>query len=194
MSFDGRALVPPALNQYVEDLAFVVNSAPQVHPLGSDPDDHLIEMPAIARAPAPLPQPPRYHRPEFQHPAARSLIRDIQATLGKEFLHVAVAQREAQVQSDGVLDDDRQKAMPAIGNRRHDRSLRPGRYRGPARYLDNAAVPVPDRAADLCHSRDMTRQEKLVKDTMNLIGKLRRRRCVAGTSTEAPTMSAIINA
>jgi hypothetical protein len=64
--------------------------------------------------------------------------RRFQATLGKEFLHVAVAQREAQVQPDGVLDDDRRKAMPTIGNRRHDRSLRPGRYRGPARYLDKA--------------------------------------------------------
>src|SRR3982075_3603641 len=30
---DGRALVPPALNQYFEDLAFVVHRAPQVHPL-----------------------------------------------------------------------------------------------------------------------------------------------------------------
>ena len=28
--FDGRALVPPALNQCVEDLAFVVDSAPQI--------------------------------------------------------------------------------------------------------------------------------------------------------------------
>jgi hypothetical protein len=46
---DGRAPVSPALNQHIEDLALVVDRPPQIHPLAGDPDDHLVEMPAIAR-------------------------------------------------------------------------------------------------------------------------------------------------
>src|SRR5260370_12025556 len=34
---DGRAAVSPALKQHVEDLAFMVDCAPEIHPLASDP-------------------------------------------------------------------------------------------------------------------------------------------------------------
>ncbi len=53
------------------------NAPYKVHPLGRDRDNHLVEMPAIARTWAALPQPPRHHWPEFQHPAAHRLIRDV---------------------------------------------------------------------------------------------------------------------
>ena len=46
---DGRAPVSLALNQHFEDLALVVDRPPQIHPPAGDPDDHLVEMPAIAR-------------------------------------------------------------------------------------------------------------------------------------------------
>src|SRR5258707_13280422 len=45
-----RPLVAPALNQHVENLALVVDGAPQVHPLASNPDHHLVEVPSVARA------------------------------------------------------------------------------------------------------------------------------------------------
>ena len=51
-----RPLVAPALNQHIENLAFVINGTPQVHPLASNRDDHLVEMPAVARAWAAPPQ------------------------------------------------------------------------------------------------------------------------------------------
>ena len=44
---DGRATVSPALKQHVEDLAFMVNRAPEIHPLAGDPDHHLVEMPYV---------------------------------------------------------------------------------------------------------------------------------------------------
>jgi hypothetical protein len=34
--------VAPALNKHVEDLAFVVNGTPEVHPLAGDPNNHLV--------------------------------------------------------------------------------------------------------------------------------------------------------
>ena len=43
-----RQTVASALNQYVEDLALVVDGTPQIHALARDPDDHFVGMPAIA--------------------------------------------------------------------------------------------------------------------------------------------------
>src|ERR1700692_2645004 len=42
----GRIGVPPPLRHQVQDLAFVVDGAPQVPPLAPDGADHLVEMPA----------------------------------------------------------------------------------------------------------------------------------------------------
>src|SRR6266498_159147 len=44
---DGCALVPSALNQDLEDLAFMIDRAPQIHMMAGDPDDHFVEMPSI---------------------------------------------------------------------------------------------------------------------------------------------------
>ena len=45
-----RPAVAAALDQHVEDLAFVVDGTPEVHPLAGDPDNHLVQVPSIARA------------------------------------------------------------------------------------------------------------------------------------------------
>ena len=46
-----RALVAAALNQHIENLALVINGAPQVHPLTGNANHHLVEMPYVdARA------------------------------------------------------------------------------------------------------------------------------------------------
>jgi hypothetical protein len=44
-----RPTVAPTLNQHVENLAFVVDGTPQIHPLTGDPHHHFVEVPAIAR-------------------------------------------------------------------------------------------------------------------------------------------------
>src|SRR5260370_14687348 len=46
---DRRAPVSPALKQNVQDLAFMVDRTPEIHPLAGDPDHHLVKVPAIAR-------------------------------------------------------------------------------------------------------------------------------------------------
>src|SRR5271169_1099574 len=111
---DGCAFVPSALNKDFENLAFMIDRAPQVHMLAGDPDDHLVEMPAIARPRTAPPQPACDNRPEFQHPATHRLVRDIEPALGEKLFHIAVAQGEPEVQPDGVLDDDRRKAMATV--------------------------------------------------------------------------------
>jgi hypothetical protein len=51
-----RLGISPTLNEHLEDLALVVDGAPQVHPFPGDPDDHLVEVPSRARAWAGLPR------------------------------------------------------------------------------------------------------------------------------------------
>jgi hypothetical protein len=43
-----RPAVASALHQHVEDLALVVDGPPEVHPLASNPNYHLVEVPASA--------------------------------------------------------------------------------------------------------------------------------------------------
>jgi len=44
-----RPAVASALDQHVEDLALVADGAPEVHPLASNPEYHLVEVPASER-------------------------------------------------------------------------------------------------------------------------------------------------
>ena len=111
---DGCAFIPSALNKDFENLALIIDRAPQVHMLAGDPDDHLVEMPAIARPRTAAPQPACDSRPEFQHPAAHRLVRDIEPALGEKLLHIAVAQGKTQVEPHSVLDDNRRKAVAAV--------------------------------------------------------------------------------
>jgi hypothetical protein len=111
--------VSPTLNEHVENLALVVDGAPQVHPFPGDPDDHLVEVPSRARAWAALPQLACDQRAKFQHPASHRFIGDIEPTLSEQFLHVSVAQREAEIEPDRVLNDLGRKAMTAIRKRSH---------------------------------------------------------------------------
>ena len=83
--------VSSALNQDLEDLALVVDRAPQIHLLAGDPDDHFVEMPAIARSRTAPPQTPSDRRSEFEHPTANALVGDVEPTLGKQFLDIAIA-------------------------------------------------------------------------------------------------------
>jgi len=118
-----RPLVAPALNQHIENLALVIDGAPQVHPFASNPDHHLVEVPSIARPWAAPPQLSCDPGPEFQNPAPHRFIGNLQAALGQEILNVAVAQCEPEVQPNCVLDNRGREAVPAIGELIHAESL-----------------------------------------------------------------------
>ena len=101
---DGRAVVSPVLTQLVEDLAFVVDGAPEIDSLAGDPDHHLVKLPAIARPTTAQPQPSRNHRAEFRHPATDARVGEVEPTLCKQFLDITIAQGEAQVEPHRVLN------------------------------------------------------------------------------------------
>src|SRR6266446_6473287 len=122
---DGRAAVSPALKQHVEDLAFMVDRAPEIHPPSGDPDHHLIEVPAIARPWTTLAKASRDHRSEFQYPTADALVGEVEPSLRKQLLDVAIAQGKAQVEPNRMLNHGGRETVPTIGDRKHPRSLRP---------------------------------------------------------------------
>src|SRR5947208_3922708 len=106
---DGRRPVSATLDQDLQDLALVVDGTRQIHVLARDPDDHFVEMPAVARPRTAPPQTPSDRRSEFEHPTANALVGDVEPTLGKQLLDIAIAESETKVQPHGVLYDDRRK-------------------------------------------------------------------------------------
>jgi len=88
---DGRRPVSTTLDQDLEDLAFVVDGTPQIHAFTRDPDDHFVEMPAIAWSRTAPPQTPSDRRSEFEYPTANALVGDVEPTLGKQLLDIVIA-------------------------------------------------------------------------------------------------------
>src|SRR6266851_2425228 len=129
--FDGRAAVAPSLKQHVEDLAFVVNRAPEIHPFDGDTNHHLVQGPTISRSGTAPPQPALNHWSEFQHRIADALVGEVEPTLRKQLLDVAIAQGEAQVEPNRVLNHGRREPVPAIRDRKHGSQPTAGRQLWP---------------------------------------------------------------
>src|SRR5450755_3773260 len=73
-----------------------------------------VEMPPPVRPRPSSSQLARNDRAELQSPAADRLVGHIDATLGEHILDVAVAQSEAEIEPDDLLDDDARKAVAAV--------------------------------------------------------------------------------
>ena len=100
--------------QQIQDFALAVDRPPQPLVLAVDRENHLVEMPLIARLLSLGAQVPRKLSPELQDPASDRLVRNVQAAFGQEFLDVAVAERETQIEPDGMADDVRREAVAGI--------------------------------------------------------------------------------
>jgi hypothetical protein len=61
----------------------------------------------------PLAQSSRNRGTEFEHPAPDRFVGQVEPAFGKQFLDVAVAQGEAEIEPNCVLDDARREAVPA---------------------------------------------------------------------------------
>ena len=92
--------------------------------LPSDHHDHLVQVPSFGRSWPPTLNPPRICPAEFQDPSSNCLIRDVETTLGKQVLNVPIAQRETAIEPDGMLDDDRWKAVTTVGYLAHSETLK----------------------------------------------------------------------
>ena len=156
-----RPSVPAGLNQKIQDFALTVHGTPEIELPPSNYDDHLVQVPAFGRSWPPTLNPPRIGPTEFQDPSSNCLIRDVETTLGKQVINVPIAQRETAIEPDGMLDDDRWKAVTTVGYLAHPETLK---HRPCRSHAVNVTMPCR-----LLHARDQER-----------------RGCVRRTSTRRP--------
>ena len=134
-----RPSVPAGLNQEIQDFALTVHGTPEIELPPSNYDDHLVQVPAFGRSWPPTLNPPRIGPTEFQDPSSNCLIRDVETTLGKQVLNVPIAQRETAIEPDGMLDDDRWKAVTTVGYLAHPETLK---HRPCRSHAVNVTMPV----------------------------------------------------
>ena len=140
-----RPSVPAGLNQEIQDFALTVHGTPEIELPPSNYDDHLVQVPAFGRSWPPTLNPPRIGPTEFQDPSSNCLIRDVETTLGKQVLNVPIAQRETAIEPDGMLDDDRWKAVTTVGYVAHPETLK---HRPCRSHAVNVTMPWKLRAED----------------------------------------------
>jgi hypothetical protein len=92
----------------------VVDRPPQVPLLASDSNEHLINEERVAVATVPAPQPKRIPWPELIARKANRFVGDDDASLSQQVFDIPVAQVEALVEPDGILDDRRGKSVPLV--------------------------------------------------------------------------------
>lgn len=109
--------IPPPLNQDVEHNPMLVNGAPQPVRRPGDLDGDFIEVPFIANPRQALPDLVREPLAKLRRPLPHRLVTDDDAAGGQHLLNHAQAEREAEVQPQGVADDLGGKAVAGIGGR-----------------------------------------------------------------------------
>ena len=139
-----RPSVPAGLNQEIQDFALTVHGTPEIELPPSNYDDHLVQVPAFGRSWPPTLNPPRIGPTEFQDPSSNCLIRDVETTLGKQVLNVPIAQRETAIEPDGMLDDDRWKAVTTVGYLAHPETLK---HRPCRSHAVNVTMPARELRA-----------------------------------------------
>src|SRR4051794_20007135 len=139
----GRPLVAPALDQHVEHGALPVDCPPQPVLLAGDPDLDLVRVPLVARTGQPAADLVREALAELAGPLPHGLVADRDAAGGQQLLDHAQAQREAEVEPDGVADDLRREPVTGVGGPDRLCHARPVAGSPPARNLPRANLTVP---------------------------------------------------
>ena len=137
----GCSAVAPPLHQEIENFAFIVDRAPEPELLPRDRYGHLVEMPARRWPRTPTAKFSREQRPELQDPASHRFVGDIQPTLREQIFDVAIAEREAHIEPNGVPDDHRRELMA-----RDEIVMRNVTWCADTRYrsCDNAGATLPE--------------------------------------------------
>ena len=152
-----RPSVPAGLNQEIQDFALTVHGTPEIELPPSNYDDHLVQVPAFGRSWPPTLNPPRIGPTEFQDPSSNCLIRDVETTLGKQVLNVPIAQRETAIEPDGMLDDDRWKAVTTVGYLAHPETLK---HRPCRSHAVNVTMPSRRTPSTTSSGIDSTRPSR----------------------------------
>src|SRR4030095_11836365 len=89
----------------VDDLAVLVDGAPEVLTLAANGHEEFVQMPRVADWSRPTPEPSRVGHAKGLTPVPDGLVRYRDAALGEEVFDVAEAEGESVVEPDGVADN-----------------------------------------------------------------------------------------
>jgi hypothetical protein len=116
--------IPPLLDKDIQHDLMLIHRAPQIVSLASDTDEHLVEVPFVAR-----------HRPspaqlagklasKFLAPVPHALMRHHRAAFGQNQLDIPQAEAEQVILPHGVANDLGWEPVPRIGSGRGKMSCR----------------------------------------------------------------------
>ena len=110
----GCAGITPALEKNVNDIAILVNGAPQLMLFTSDLDEDLIDNECVSIARVLAAQALGNLRPKRDAPEADRFTADGNTPFGEEVFDISVAQTESMVQPIGVTDDLGRKPVSVV--------------------------------------------------------------------------------
>jgi hypothetical protein len=118
----GSSRIASLLNQPIQHLAFVIDGAPQPHPLAADLHDHFVQVPTAGGL---GPGPPEIlceGLAELQGPAANGLVAGLNTAPGHHLLDIPKAEGEPEVEPNGQTDDVGREPMALEGDWLHGHS------------------------------------------------------------------------
>ncbi len=102
----GGFLVPLTLHQDIQDVAILVHGSPQIMNLAIDLDEHLIEVPLVARTRTSTAQFISEGLTELSAPFTDRFIGERHATHSHDLFDISVAESEAEVKPHCVAECD----------------------------------------------------------------------------------------
>ena len=102
------------LDEDIEDVAILIDGAPEIVPPSLDGDEDLVQVPSVTQPALSTLEPPGVCRTELDAPQPDRFVGHCEAALGQEIFDIAQAHTEAVIQPDGVADDLGGKAVSAV--------------------------------------------------------------------------------
>jgi len=106
-----RLSISPSLEEKVQHCAGIIDGLPQPELFALDLDADLIQKPPGTPSRFPVPQFLSKQRSELDVPLAKRLMTDLDPALLEQFLNITLAEREAVIEPESVLDDAQRKSV-----------------------------------------------------------------------------------
>src|SRR3954447_13760543 len=110
----GGPFVPPALDEYVEHDAVLIDCAPHPALLAGNFEGNLVDIPFVSSRGQSAPDLVSERLAELEGLLPHALVADDDAAGGQHLLHHAQAEREAEIEPNGVTDDRGREAVTDI--------------------------------------------------------------------------------
>jgi hypothetical protein len=118
----------PALYQDISHVAVLIRGPPQIVTLTMNSEKDLVQMPLVTRLRTPASKLIRIRLSKLLAPLADGFVRDQHTTDKQQLFDIAIAEAEAVIQPDPMVNDFGGKTMVFVALR--------GRWRGMLCYLD----------------------------------------------------------